>query len=71
MGIRVAPRLWLSTNLQPHLFDPRNIGLPGPFPIGSGVGFILVNSETEWQRVSGTSLGGGTYYGLCHMLTGA
>jgi len=39
--------------------------------IGSGVGFILVNSETEWQRVSGTSLGGGTYYGLCHMLTGA
>ena len=38
--------------------------------IGSGVGFILVRSETHWERVSGTSLGGGTYYGLCHMLTG-
>ena len=38
--------------------------------IGSGVGFILVRSETHWERVSGTSLGGGTYSGLCHMLTG-
>jgi pantothenate kinase len=37
--------------------------------IGSGVGFILVHSETKWERVSGTSLGGGTFYGLCHMLT--
>jgi hypothetical protein len=38
--------------------------------IGSGVGYILVTSETTWERVSGTSLGGGTFYGLCHMLTG-
>ena len=38
--------------------------------IGSGVGYILVTSETTWVRVSGTSLGGGTFYGLCHMLTG-
>jgi len=38
--------------------------------VGSGVGFILVHSETRWERVSGTSLGGGTFYGLCHLLTG-
>jgi type II pantothenate kinase len=38
--------------------------------VGSGVGFILVTSETEWRRVSGTSIGGGTYYGLTCMLTG-
>lgn len=38
--------------------------------VGSGVGFILVTREGQWQRVSGTSLGGGTYYGLCNMLTG-
>lgn len=38
--------------------------------VGSGVGFILVTSEHEWRRVSGTSIGGGTYYGLTHMLSG-
>ena len=38
--------------------------------VGSGAGFILVRSEESWERVSGTSIGGGTFYGLCHMLTG-
>lgn len=42
---------------------------PGP-ALPAGVGFIVVRSESDWERVSGTSLGGGTYYGLCHMLTG-
>lgn len=36
----------------------------------AGVSFIVVRSEFEWERVSGSSLGGGTFYGLCHMLTG-
>ncbi len=38
--------------------------------VGSGVSFLLVESRTSWRRVSGTSVGGGTFYGLCHMLTG-
>ncbi len=38
--------------------------------VGSGVGFILVNSEHSWERVSGTSLGGGTFFGLSALLTG-
>ncbi len=38
--------------------------------VGSGVSFIVVRSEHDWERVSGTSLGGGTFYGLCRMLTG-
>ena len=38
--------------------------------VGSGAGFIVVHSETQWERVSGTSMGGGTFYGLCHLLTG-
>jgi hypothetical protein len=38
--------------------------------VGSGAGFILVRGEDSWERVSGTSIGGGSFYGLCHMLTG-
>lgn len=39
--------------------------------IGSGVSLIRVDSETSYERVGGTSLGGGTFWGLCHLLTGA
>ena len=52
---------------------PKAAGLEYPFllaNIGSGVSFIVVESELQWRRIGGTSLGGGTYYGLCHMLTG-
>lgn len=38
--------------------------------VGSGVSLMLVHSSTRWERVSGTSLGGGTFYGLCHLATG-
>lgn len=38
--------------------------------VGSGVSILLVESPERWSRVSGSSIGGGTYYGLCHMLTG-
>eukprot|EP01133_Synstelium_polycarpum_P012028 gene12028-14069_t len=46
-----------------------------PYPyllvqIGSGVSVIRVDSETSFQRVDGTSLGGGTFWGLCSLLTG-
>lgn len=36
--------------------------------IGSGVSIIKVTSQTEYERVSGTCLGGGTYLGLCRLL---
>jgi len=44
-----------------------------PFPyllvnIGSGVSVLKVG-ETSFERVSGTSLGGGTFWGLCKLLT--
>ncbi|RNA22859.1 pantothenate kinase 3 isoform X2 [Brachionus plicatilis] len=38
--------------------------------IGSGVSILLVNSEKDFRRVSGTSIGGGTFLGLCCLLTG-
>jgi type II pantothenate kinase len=37
--------------------------------IGSGVSILKVTSETQYERVSGTSLGGGTFWGLCRTLS--
>ena len=39
--------------------------------IGTGVSIVRVNSVTEFKRVSGTALGGGTFLGLCRLLTQA
>jgi len=36
--------------------------------IGSGVSIINVTSPTTFKRVSGTAVGGATYYGLCKLL---
>nr|CAI5834036.1 unnamed protein product [Callosobruchus analis] len=46
-----------------------------PYPflivnIGSGVSVLAVYSATNYRRVSGTSIGGGTFLGLCCLLTG-
>ncbi|KAJ7333512.1 Pantothenate kinase 1 [Desmophyllum pertusum] len=46
-----------------------------PYPylvvnIGSGVSILLVESAEKFSRISGTSLGGGTFLGLCCLLTG-
>ena len=38
----------------------------GPACVGS-----RVESESEYERVSGTALGGGTFLGLCRLLTQA
>ncbi|KAJ2776087.1 hypothetical protein H4R18_005858 [Coemansia javaensis] len=38
--------------------------------IGSGVSIIKVTGEGQFERISGTSLGGGTLWGLLHLLTG-
>ncbi|UYV81460.1 PANK1, partial [Cordylochernes scorpioides] len=46
-----------------------------PYPflvvnIGSGVSILAVYSPSTYKRVTGTSLGGGTFLGLCCLLTG-
>ncbi|KAJ2739115.1 hypothetical protein GGI20_006163, partial [Coemansia sp. BCRC 34301] len=38
--------------------------------IGSGVSILKVTGEGRYERISGTSLGGGTLWGLLHELTG-
>eukprot|EP00455_Lapot_gusevi_P022215 TRINITY_DN2312_c0_g2_i4.p1 TRINITY_DN2312_c0_g2~~TRINITY_DN2312_c0_g2_i4.p1 ORF type:complete len:360 (-),score=72.45 TRINITY_DN2312_c0_g2_i4:474-1553(-) len=37
--------------------------------IGSGVSILRVDSESRFERVSGTCIGGGTYWGLVRLLT--
>ncbi|GBL96384.1 Pantothenate kinase 1 [Araneus ventricosus] len=52
---------------------PFDFSSPYPFlvvNIGSGVSILAVYSENEYKRVTGTSLGGGTFLGLCCLLTG-
>lgn len=39
--------------------------------IGSGVSMLRVDGPSKYQRVGGTSLGGGTLWGLLSLLTGA
>ncbi|XP_018934728.1 pantothenate kinase 1-like isoform X2 [Cyprinus carpio] len=38
--------------------------------IGSGVSILAVYAKDDYKRVTGTSLGGGTFLGLCCLLTG-
>ncbi|CAM9698218.1 unnamed protein product, partial [Phaeothamnion confervicola] len=38
--------------------------------IGSGVSILKVDGPMKFERVSGSSIGGGTYWGLCRLLTG-
>lgn len=39
--------------------------------IGSGVSMIKVSGPRQYQRVGGTHLGGGTFWGIMSLLTGA
>ena len=60
--------------IQSHV-SPYDInGLAPVFPyllvnIGSGVSILKVDGNMVYQRVSGTPIGGGTYWGLCRLLT--
>ncbi|KAK0944448.1 hypothetical protein LTR29_004137 [Friedmanniomyces endolithicus] len=61
--------------------DPENAAVyqdvrPGPYPyllvnIGSGVSMIKVSGPSQFQRIGGTAMGGGTLWGLLSLLTGA
>ncbi|RWS32004.1 pantothenate kinase 1-like protein [Leptotrombidium deliense] len=52
---------------------PFDFSHPYPFlvvNIGSGVSILSVSSPDQYKRVTGTSIGGGTFLGLCSLLTG-
>lgn len=51
---------------------PYNFSQPYPYlvvNIGSGVSILAVYSSNSYSRVSGSSIGGGTFLGLCSLLT--
>lgn len=51
---------------------PYDFSQPYPYlvvNIGSGVSILAVYSSTSYSRVSGSSIGGGTFLGLCSLLT--
>lgn len=61
-----------SENDPMHFEDPRSDIYPYLLVnIGSGVSMIKVSGPRAYQRVGGTSLGGGTLWGLLSLLTGA
>ncbi|EDV20060.1 uncharacterized protein TRIADDRAFT_61521 [Trichoplax adhaerens] len=52
---------------------PYDFGDPYPYIVvnfGSGVSILAVQSPDEYYRVTGSSIGGGTFLGLCCLLTG-
>ncbi|CAH8575992.1 unnamed protein product [Schistosoma turkestanicum] len=56
-----------------HVFVPNCLVSTFPFllvNVGSGVSFLKVESPTSYQRVGGTSIGGGTFWGLGTLLSG-
>ncbi len=55
-----------------HFISPSEVTYPYMLVnIGSGVSVLKVSGPREYERVGGTSLGGGTLWGLLSLLTGA
>ncbi|MES1922607.1 hypothetical protein MHBO_004125, partial [Bonamia ostreae] len=58
-----------TTNRRTNLYDMKNVYPYILVNIGSGVSIIRVISRDSFERVSGSFVGGGTFYGLCRLLT--
>ncbi|XP_023686767.1 pantothenate kinase 3 isoform X1 [Paramormyrops kingsleyae] len=76
VGFNGHPECYFFENpSDPENCVKRPFSLDNPFPmllvnIGSGVSILAVYSKDDYKRVTGTSLGGGTFLGLCCLLTG-
>ncbi|KAJ2608926.1 hypothetical protein H4S08_004261, partial [Coemansia sp. RSA 1365] len=69
----VADEVFTYTEDRPMEFVDAGAGEDFPYMlvnIGSGVSILRVEGEGQFERISGTSLGGGTLWGLLHLLTG-
>ncbi|KAL7530065.1 hypothetical protein ACHAXR_003287, partial [Thalassiosira sp. AJA248-18] len=51
----------MASNLYPYLL----------VSIGTGVSILRVDGPRKHERISGSTIGGGTYWGLCRLLTGS
>ncbi|CAL8306486.1 unnamed protein product [Boreogadus saida] len=76
VGFNGLPECFYFQNpSDPDHSTKHSCSLDNPFPmllvnIGSGVSILAVYSKDHYKRVTGTSLGGGTFLGLCSLLTG-
>ncbi|KAK2103058.1 Pantothenate kinase 3 [Saguinus oedipus] len=60
---------------EPERCQKMPLNLDDPYPLlvantGVGVSILAVHSKDNYKRVTVTSLGGGTFLGLCSLLTG-
>lgn len=51
----------MTSNIYPYLL----------VSIGTGVSILRVDGPRKHERISGSTIGGGTYWGLCRLLTGS
>ncbi|XP_065055956.1 4'-phosphopantetheine phosphatase-like [Rhopilema esculentum] len=63
-------------DLKKPRYNFQNVDSRSLFPyllvnIGSGVSILKVDSESQYERIGGTSTGGGTFWGLGSLLTDA
>ncbi|KAI5279105.1 Pantothenate kinase, partial [Ascosphaera acerosa] len=68
----IPNEIFTYTEAEPMRFAPAR---PDVYPyllvnIGSGVSMVKVTGPRQFTRVGGTSLGGGTFWGICSLLTG-
>ncbi|KAJ1673443.1 hypothetical protein EV182_005220, partial [Spiromyces aspiralis] len=70
----VPDEVFSYSEREPMRFEPTRKEDMFPYMlvnIGSGVSILKVTSDDQYERISGTSLGGGTLWGLMTLLTGA
>uniref|UniRef100_A0A2I3HM69 Pantothenate kinase 3 n=1 Tax=Nomascus leucogenys TaxID=61853 RepID=A0A2I3HM69_NOMLE len=65
----------LANATEPQQCQKIPFNLDDPYPLlvvntGSGVSILAVHSKDIYKRMTGTSLGEGTFLGLCSLLTG-
>ncbi|KAI5287018.1 hypothetical protein KEM54_006307 [Ascosphaera aggregata] len=68
----IPNEIFTYSEADPMRFAPAR---PDVYPyllvnIGSGVSMVKVTGPRQFTRVGGTSLGGGTFWGICSLLTG-
>lgn len=72
-SLRECYFLWDPLGDKKCLKEPYDFSQPYPYlvvNIGSGVSILAVYSSTSYSRISGYSIGGGTFLDLCCLLTG-
>mmetsp|Transcript_33269 Transcript_33269/g.38525 ORF Transcript_33269/g.38525 Transcript_33269/m.38525 type:complete len:902 (+) Transcript_33269:145-2850(+) len=61
---------WWSRKVKRDMVVPDSSTYPYLLvTIGTGVSILRVDGPRQYERISGSSIGGGTYWGLCRLLT--